>query len=76
MQAARQARAIHDRDEAVALKNTLEGTKVRLAVKAGKEGRLFGSVKTADVAEAVTAAGRSRPRVRHARSTTATRLWP
>ncbi|BDZ40001.1 50S ribosomal protein L9 [Microbacterium suwonense] len=56
IQAARKARAIHDLDEATALKNKLEGTKVRLAVKAGGEGRLFGSVKTADVADAVAAA--------------------
>jgi large subunit ribosomal protein L9 len=57
IQAARQARAIHDRDDAVALKNSLESTKVRLAVKAGSEGRLFGSVKTEHVADAVKAAG-------------------
>ncbi|GAA2908733.1 large subunit ribosomal protein L9 [Microbacterium keratanolyticum] len=57
IRAAREARAIHDRDDAVALKNTLESAKVRLAVKAGGEGRLFGSVKTADVADAVAAAG-------------------
>ena len=57
IRAARESRAIHDHEEAVALKNTLEGAKVRLAVKAGKEGRLFGSVKTADVADAVKAAG-------------------
>ncbi|MGF6822688.1 large subunit ribosomal protein L9 [Microbacterium sp. ZKA21] len=57
IQAARKARAIHDRDEAVALKDKLEGTKVRLAVKAGATGRLFGSVKTADIANAVEAAG-------------------
>lgn len=57
IQAARKARAIHDRDEAVALKDKLEGTKVRLAVKAGATGRLFGSVKTADIADAVEAAG-------------------
>lgn len=57
IQAARQARAIHDRDDAVALKNALEGTKVRLAVKAGAAGRLFGSVKTDHVADAVAAAG-------------------
>ncbi|EIC06473.1 50S ribosomal protein L9 [Microbacterium laevaniformans OR221] len=57
IRAARDARAIHDHEEAVALKNTLESNKVKLAVKAGKEGRLFGSVKTADVADAVKAAG-------------------
>lgn len=57
IQAARQARAIHDRDDAVALKNSLESTKVRLVVKAGKEGRLFGSVKTDHIADAVVSAG-------------------
>ncbi|MBD7958497.1 50S ribosomal protein L9 [Microbacterium sp. Sa4CUA7] len=57
IRAARDSRAIHDHEEAVALKNSLEGTKVRLAVKAGAEGRLFGSVKTGDVADAVKAAG-------------------
>lgn len=57
IRAARDARAIHSHDEAVALKNSLEGTKVRLAVKTGGEGRLFGSVKPVDVAEAVKAAG-------------------
>ena len=57
IRAARESRAIHDHEEAVALKNSLESTKVRLAVKAGAEGRLFGSVKTGDVADAVKAAG-------------------
>jgi large subunit ribosomal protein L9 len=57
IRAAREARAIHDHEEAVALKDALEGTKVRLSVKAGAEGRLFGSVKPADVADAVKAAG-------------------
>src|SRR5690606_25582199 len=54
---AREARAIHDRDEAVALKNKLESASVRLAVTAGAEGRLFGSVKTDHVAQAVKDAG-------------------
>ncbi|SIT85800.1 50S ribosomal protein L9 [Microbacterium sp. RU33B] len=57
IRAARESRAIHDHEEAVALKNAIEGTKVRLAVKAGAEGRLFGSVKTEAVANAVKAAG-------------------
>lgn len=57
IRAARESRAIHDHEEAVALKNTLESSKVKLPVKAGKEGRLFGSVKTSDVADAVAAAG-------------------
>ena len=55
--AARETRAIHDHDEAVALKDALESNKVKLVVKAGAEGRLFGSVKTEHVADAVKAAG-------------------
>ena len=57
IRAAREARAIATHDEAVALKNTIEAAKVKLAVKAGAEGRLFGSVKTRDIADAVAAAG-------------------
>ncbi|MGC5172474.1 50S ribosomal protein L9 [Micromonospora sp. DT81.3] len=57
IRAARDARAIHDHEDAVSLKNALESTKVRLAIKAGSEGRLFGSVKTAQIADAVKAAG-------------------
>lgn len=57
IRSARKARAIHDLDEAKALKDKLEAAKVRLSVKAGAEGRLFGSVKPGDVADAVEAAG-------------------
>lgn len=57
IRAARDARAIHVHEEAVALKDALEAKPVRLTVKAGAEGRLFGSVKTADVADAVKDAG-------------------
>ncbi len=57
IRAARDARAIATHEEAVALKEALESNKVKLAVKAGAEGRLFGSVKTGDVADAVKAAG-------------------
>ena len=57
IRAARDTRAIHDHDEAVALKDALESNKVKLVVKAGSEGRLFGSVKTEHVADAVKAAG-------------------
>lgn len=57
IRAARESRAIHDHEEAVSLKNNLESNTVKLAVKAGNEGRLFGSVKPADVADAVKAAG-------------------
>lgn len=57
IRAARDARAIHDHEEAVALKDKLEEGRVRLEVTAGKAGRLFGSVKTSDVVDAVRAAG-------------------
>jgi large subunit ribosomal protein L9 len=57
IKAARQARALHSLEDAQALKAKLEQTKVKLAVKAGLGGRLFGSVKTADIAAAVASAG-------------------
>jgi large subunit ribosomal protein L9 len=57
IKAARIAREHATLDEAQALKATLENTKVKLVVKAGEGGRLFGSVKQTDVAEAVAAAG-------------------
>ena len=38
-------------------KAQLEGLEVTIAAKAGDEGRLFGSIGTADIAEAVTKAG-------------------
>jgi len=43
--------------EAQARRDRLEGMRVTIARKAGDEGRLFGSVGTGDIAEAVTAAG-------------------
>lgn len=57
IKSARAARALHSLEDAQALKASLESTKVKLAVKAGVGGRLFGSVKTSDVAAAVEAAG-------------------
>ena len=42
---------------ATARKETLDGLAVTVARKAGDEGRLFGSVGTADIAQAVTDAG-------------------
>jgi large subunit ribosomal protein L9 len=57
IKAARTAREHATIEEAQDLKAKLQATKVRLTVKAGAEGRLFGSVRTQDVAEAVQAAG-------------------
>lgn len=57
IRAAREARAIATHDEAADLKARIEATRIKLAVKAGGEGRLFGSVRPADVATAVSEAG-------------------
>ena len=57
IKAARVAREHATLEEAQDLKAKLQATTVTLMVKAGEGGRLFGSVKTADVADAVAAAG-------------------
>ncbi|PSL37238.1 LSU ribosomal protein L9P [Labedella gwakjiensis] len=57
IKAARAARELATLEEAQSLKANLESNTVKLVVKAGNEGRLFGSVKTTDIAEAVKAAG-------------------
>ncbi len=54
---ARDARAIRGVEHANEVKNQLEGLTVTLPVKAGETGKLFGSVTTADVADAVRASG-------------------
>ncbi|MFT4289392.1 50S ribosomal protein L9 [Nocardioides sp.] len=56
IKAARAARALRDSDHADAVKAKLEAAPVQLKVRAGKEGRLFGSVTVGDVAEALAAA--------------------
>ena len=45
-------------DAAEARKANIDGATVTIARKAGDEGKLFGSVGTADIAEALTAAGK------------------
>jgi large subunit ribosomal protein L9 len=63
LQAFEEHRAELEREAAEALaaaearKERLEGIAVRIARKAGEEGRLFGSVGTADIAAALTDAG-------------------
>lgn len=57
IKAARVSREHATLEEAQDLKARLQATTVTLAVKAGQAGRLFGSVKTSDVADAVAAAG-------------------
>jgi large subunit ribosomal protein L9 len=54
---ARSARAVRDLDHANEIAGQLGGLKVELVSRAGKEGRLFGSVTAADVVDAVTRAG-------------------
>ena len=46
-------RSLRDRDRAEKVAEKLEGVSVTLKVKAGEEGRLFGSVTTSDIAEAL-----------------------
>lgn len=57
IRAARAARELHSLDDAQAAKTKIESAPVTLSVKAGREGRLFGSVKTSDIAAAVASAG-------------------
>ncbi|THA23239.1 50S ribosomal protein L9 [Streptomyces sp. A1277] len=56
----RRARKIHEIatiEQANEIKSKLEAVKVRLAVRSGDAGRLFGSVTPADIASAIKAAG-------------------
>jgi large subunit ribosomal protein L9 len=54
---ARKIREIQTLEQATEVKGQLEGLSVKLAVRAGDTGRLFGSVTPADVVDAITAAG-------------------
>jgi large subunit ribosomal protein L9 len=54
---ARATREIKSLEEAQQVRATLEGTRVTLPAKAGANGRLFGAVTTADVADAVAKVG-------------------
>lgn len=53
----RKIREIATIEQANSVKGQLEGTKVRLKVRAGQGGRLFGSVTPADIATAVKSSG-------------------
>ena len=57
IKAARVAREHATIEEAQDLRARLEANPVTLAAKAGAEGRLFGSIQTKDIADAVAAAG-------------------
>ena len=54
---ARDARAIQDLGHANEVKEQLAGLDVKLAVRAGDAGRLFGAVTAADIVDAVASAG-------------------
>ncbi|GGS01414.1 MULTISPECIES: 50S ribosomal protein L9 [Micromonospora] len=54
---ARAAREIRDLDHANEVKAQIEGLKVNLKARAGDGGRLFGSVTSAEIVDAVKAAG-------------------
>ena len=54
---ARAARDIRGLDDAKAAVGTLKALPVRIRVRAGAQGRLFGSVSSSDIADAVRAAG-------------------
>ena len=54
---ARKTRELASIEDARNLKARLEAQPIRLTVRTGQAGRLFGSVSTADVADAVSAAG-------------------
>ena len=51
----REARDARDREAAQALADQLSGRRIELRARAGEGGRLFGSVTSADVADAVRA---------------------
>jgi len=53
IKAARAARAVRDADHAGEIKGKLEAAPVNLKVRAGKDGRLYGSVTVADIASAL-----------------------
>ena len=54
---ARSSREIKSLEEAQQVRAALEGTKVTLPARAGANGRLFGAITTADVADAVAKVG-------------------
>lgn len=57
IRAARRKREIATVEDARAVRDALQAKPVRVAGRAGANGRLFGSVTTADIAEAVAAGG-------------------
>jgi large subunit ribosomal protein L9 len=56
IRAARDARAIHDREDADAVKAKLESDTINVSVRAGDGGRLFGAVTVGVIADALNEA--------------------
>ena len=54
---ARKVREVRDLSHANEIKQALESLTITLPARAGEAGRLFGSITTADIADAVKAAG-------------------
>ncbi len=55
LQASRQARLVREKDEAEKLSGRMETMSVTVKAKVGPEGKLYGSVTTADIAAALKA---------------------
>ena len=54
---AREVREVRSTEQATEIKTALAALSVRLPARSGEGGRLFGSITSADVVDAVTAAG-------------------
>jgi large subunit ribosomal protein L9 len=57
IQRGREVREVRDQGQAAEIKRDLERLSVRIPVRAGTGGRLFGAVTVADIVEAVSKAG-------------------
>lgn len=57
IQKARETRAVKTLEEAKSIKGNLEHSKVTLKARSGENGRLFGAITTAEIADAVKDAG-------------------
>lgn len=57
IRAAREARAVHDLQDAQKIKASLEANPITVRVNAGPGGRLFGAVTVADIAAAIEESG-------------------
>ncbi len=57
IKAGRDARAVHDLEEAQQIKGRLEAEPVNVGAHAGEGGRLFGSITVSDIADALESVG-------------------